>query len=149
MSPQERLDQLVKGESPQLVSRMASGFAVMSDTQFLPGYCLLLAYPMTGQLNDLQGSEREQFLRDMARLGDAVKSATGAARINYSIYGNLDPFLHAHVFPRFADEDAEYRTVPPFLYPAAIREAEEHRFDPTKHGALLGSIRSLLEASAD
>ena len=141
MTPAQRLAQLERGENPALVIRMASGFAVMSDSQFLPGYCLLLAYPQVGKLNDLQGKARTQFLEDMARLGDAVLSATSCLRINYSIYGNLDPFLHAHVIPRYDWEDESYRTKPPMQIPADLREDPDHSFDPSRHSDLMERIR--------
>lgn len=140
MSPTERIEQLSRGENPLLIARMRSGFAVMFDSQFLPGYCLLIADPMVGQLNDLTGMAREDFLRDMASLGDAVKDATGAARMNYSIYGNQDPFLHAHVVPRYLDEDPRYRSMPPLVYPAEIRSAPEVQYDEAKHGPLRRAI---------
>ena len=116
----------------------------MADRQFLRGYCLLLAFPKVGQLNELEGEARAEFLSDMAKLGDAVQQATGAVRINYSIYGNLDPFLHAHVFPRFVDEDPVHRTAPPFLYPPSIREDPALGFDESEHGELRDQIRELL-----
>ncbi len=116
----------------------------MGDSQYLPGYCLLLAYPMVGRLNDLVGDARSAFLEDMAALGDAVLTVTGAVRINYSIYGNLDPFLHAHVFPRYAGELPEYATIPPMSIPAAVRDAAEHAYDPMKHGALREAITARL-----
>jgi diadenosine tetraphosphate (Ap4A) HIT family hydrolase len=145
MTGTERLAILARDENPKLLLRMKSGFAVMGDTQFLPGYSLLLAYPEAGQLNDLHGATRDQFLRDMAALGDAVKSATGADRINYSIYGNLDPFLHAHVWPRYTWEDDDVRTLPPFNYPASIREHAANLFDMGKHSGLLRKIREALQ----
>ena len=148
MTGTERLAHLARGENPKLLLRMKSGFAVIGDTQFLPGYCLLLAYPESGQLNDLFGAQRDQFLRDMAVLGDAVKEATGADRINYSIYGNLDPFLHAHVWPRYAWEVDAVRTLPPFNYPTGIREDPSNLFDMGKHGGLMKKIREELERRA-
>ncbi len=140
MSPEERLAELERGDNPRVVARVSSGFVVMHDTQFLRGYCLLLAHPLIEQLNDLEGESRELFLNDMANVGDAIKSATGALRINYSIYGNLDPFLHAHIAPRFGDEADLYRALPPLAYPQAIREAEEHRYDESKHGQFKRAI---------
>jgi diadenosine tetraphosphate (Ap4A) HIT family hydrolase len=140
MTPEERLAELVAGKNPRLIKVMPSGFAVMSDTQFLPGYCLLLAYPKVGQLNEIHGRKREQFLSDMARLGDAVQVVTGAIRINYSIYGNLDPFLHAHVFPRFVDEDERFKYIPPFLYPQEAREHSRNHYNPKKHDELRDAI---------
>jgi diadenosine tetraphosphate (Ap4A) HIT family hydrolase len=136
MTPAERIDLLEKGQSPFVVARMKSGYAVMGDSQYLPGYCLLLAVPMVGKLNDLEGAHRTAFLEDMASLGDAILQATDAVRINYSIYGNLDHFLHAHVFPRYDDEPAEYRAIPPMSIPADTRGAPEYAFDPAKHGGL-------------
>jgi diadenosine tetraphosphate (Ap4A) HIT family hydrolase len=53
-------------------------------------------------------------MADMGVLGDALKSVSGAVRINYAIFGNVEPALHAHVFPRRADEPAEIRTAQPW-----------------------------------
>lgn len=144
MTPSDRLAELAEGRNPGLIARLPSGFLVMGNYQFLGGYCLLLAYPIVEKLNDLPDEPRAQFLSDMARAGDAVLAATGCRRINYSIYGNLDPFLHAHIWPRYDDEDERYRTIPPFLIPAEVREASEHGFDPEKHSVLMEQIRKAI-----
>jgi diadenosine tetraphosphate (Ap4A) HIT family hydrolase len=141
MSPAERLSELAEGANPALVARLPSGFVVMGSYQFFPGYCLLLAYPQIEKLNDLAGAARTQFLDDIARVGDAVLAATGCRRINYSIYGNLDPFLHAHIWPRYDSEEERFRTLPPFLVPAEVREAPEHAYDPVRHQDLQQRIR--------
>ncbi|HVT13315.1 MAG TPA: hypothetical protein VHE55_13700 [Fimbriimonadaceae bacterium] len=142
MSPEQRLAELAEGRNPALVAHMPSGFLVMGASQFLPGYCLLLAYPKVGKLNDLAREARAQFLDDMARAGDAVLAATGCLRINYSIYGNLDPFLHAHIWPRYDWEDERYRTLPPLSIPTDVREAPDCAFDVERHGELLERIRA-------
>ncbi len=105
------------GENPQVICRMKSGWAVMGDYQYYPGYSLLLPDPVVPHLNALEGKERVQFLQDMALLGDAVLHVTGATRINYEMLGNLEPALHAHVIPRRADEPEEFRTKPIWLAP--------------------------------
>lgn len=112
----ERVDAANRGENPTVIARLASGWAVMGDVQFLEGYCLLLPDPVVPTLNDLTGSARTQFLSDLVGLGDAVLEVTGAARINYEVLGNLEPALHAHVFPRFADEPDDLRTKPVWFY---------------------------------
>lgn len=121
----------------------------MSDSQFLPGYCLLLAYPQIGKLNDLTGEARAQFLDDMARLGDAVLATTGCLRINYSIYGNLDPFLHAHVIPRYAWEDDSYATKPPMQIPAELRDDPACAFSVEKHRDLMERIKAGLKGTGN
>jgi diadenosine tetraphosphate (Ap4A) HIT family hydrolase len=104
------------GNDPKVIARMSSGWAVMAEKQVLRGYCLLLPDPVVPHLNALESDQRNQFLADMAKLGDAVLAATNAIRINYAILGNLEPALHAHVFPRYADEPEEYRTGNPWGY---------------------------------
>jgi diadenosine tetraphosphate (Ap4A) HIT family hydrolase len=103
-------------EYSALVARMPSGWAVMGERQVFPGYCLLLPDPVVPHLNALTGSARELFLSDMARLGDAVLAATSCLRINYALFGNVEPALHAHVFPRYADEPVETRTAQPWAF---------------------------------
>lgn len=104
------------GTEPAVVARLASGWAVMGQRQVLAGYCLLLPDPVVPHLNALPAPHRDQFLADLGRLGDAVLAATGALRINYAIFGNLEPALHAHVHPRFLDEPPAMRTANPWAY---------------------------------
>lgn len=100
------------GTMARCLGRMKSGWAVMGDPQVREAYCLLYPDPVVATLNDLKGDERSQFLADMATLGDAVLKVSGADRINYEILGNLEPALHAHVFPRWMSEPPEMRHKP-------------------------------------
>jgi len=138
----ERVALARAGRHPSIISRMPAGWAVMGDVQFLPGYCLLLPDPVVPSLNDLRGEARTQFLHDFARLGDVVLKVTGALRINYEILGNVEPELHAHVFPRFTTEPESLRLKPVWFYdwPAAPKYSEN------EHGALRDRIRAELEA---
>ena len=102
------------GSYPPAVARLASGWVVMGERQVLPGYCLLLPDPVVPHLNALHPRSREQFLADMSLLGDALLATTRAMRINYAIFGNAEPALHAHVFPRHADEPEAIRTAQPW-----------------------------------
>jgi len=117
---------------------------VLGDHQHLRGYCLLLADPVVPRLNDLHGPNRRQFLDDMAMFGDVVLTVTGALRINYEILGNLDPVLHAHLIPRYADEPADLRSRPAWFYDEATMR--EHPFEPTLHRALMQAIHDELVA---
>jgi diadenosine tetraphosphate (Ap4A) HIT family hydrolase len=65
-------------------------------------------------LNALPADLRGQFLSDMAMVGDALLATTQALRINYAIFGNVDPALHAHIFPRHATEPEATRTAQPW-----------------------------------
>ena len=53
----DRIDAAHRGENPSVMARMRSGFAVIGDTQHLPGYSLLLYDdPSLDHLTDLDGS---------------------------------------------------------------------------------------------
>lgn len=145
MTPTERLEELADGKNPKLVMRMPSGFAVMADNQYLPGYCLLLAYPMVEQLNDLDEKRKVQFLEDMASLGEAIQQVTECKRNNFGIYGNVDPYLHAHVWPRFDWEVPEQATVPPLAFPTEILAHPDTIYDPAIHLETQERIRMSLQ----
>ncbi len=105
-----------EGKDPRVVARLFSGWVIFGERQFVRGYVLLLSDPVVPSLNALGAQERGQFLLDMARLGDALLKVTNALRINYAILGNLEPALHAHVIPRYADEPEALRTAHPWAH---------------------------------
>lgn len=123
-----------------MIARLASGWAVMGDPQVLKGYCLLLPDPVVPQLNAMGPGSQAQFLSDMACLGRAVLGVTGALRINYAMFGNLEPALHAHVFPRYGTEPAGLRTAHPWAYDWSIARA----FDAAADAELIAALRAVL-----
>jgi diadenosine tetraphosphate (Ap4A) HIT family hydrolase len=135
-----RVDALRAGKDATFVARLASGWAVLGDPQVLPGYCLLLPDPVAPALNALTGADRAAFLADMAALGDAVLAVTRAVRINYAIFGNLAPALHAHVIPRYHDEPEALRTAHPWAYDWSAAPA----FDLDLHRDLRERIHAAL-----
>jgi diadenosine tetraphosphate (Ap4A) HIT family hydrolase len=132
-----------RGDDPTVIARLPSGWAVFGRQQFIRGYALLLPDPVVPDLNALAGAERAQFLADMAALGDALLASTGALRINYAMFGNLEPALHAHVVPRHADEPAALRTAHPWAYDWAAAPA----FDAAGLAGLKGAVQARLAAA--
>lgn len=112
-----RVARIRRGEDPQCLGRMSSGWAILAKFQPEPiaGGCMLLPDPVVPSLQDLGPEERASFLGDMARLADAVLTATGAEHVNHLILCNQVPELHAHVIPRFASEDPSRRLEDPFV----------------------------------
>ena len=135
-----RVDALRAGNDPTFVARLASGWAVLGERQVLPGYCLLLPDPVVPARNALAGAAGLGIPADMAALGDAVLAVTHAVRINYAIFGNLDPALHAHVIPRYHDEPDGLRTAQPWAYDWEAAPA----FDPDQHRDLRDRIHAAL-----
>jgi len=126
-----------EGRDPRVIARLFSGWAVFGERQFVRGYALLLPDPVVPNLNSLGARERIAFLTDMSRLGDALLKVTGAARINYAIFGNQDPALHAHVIPRYLDEPEGLRTEQPWAYDWSAAPAfERASFQELAEGVL-------------
>ena len=128
------------GTDATMVARVASGWVVLGDPQVLPGYCLLLPDPVVPHLNALPVAAQQAFLADLARLGDALLAVTGAVRINYAIFGNVEPALHAHAFPRSGDEPEHLQQANPWGYDWTAAP----RFDPVEHAGLAVRVRAAL-----
>jgi len=129
------------GRYPPTVARLPSGWMVMGERQVLPGYCLLLPDPVVPHLNALQAEARSRFLADMSEIGDVLLKITGAVRVNYAVFGNVEPALHAHMFPRHADEPEAIRTAQPW----ALDWHAAPGFTESEHGALKLRLAQELE----
>jgi diadenosine tetraphosphate (Ap4A) HIT family hydrolase len=123
---------------PARVIQLRSGWVVMGERQVLTGYCLLVPDPVVPHLNALPSELRGQFLSDMAMVGDALLATTQALRVNYAIYGNVDPALHAHIFPRHTTEPEATRTAQPW--------ALDWNAAPTYSEALHGELKRRIAA---
>lgn len=144
----DRIGSCLRGENPMLIAKMKSGFAVLGDSQFLPGYCVLLSYPRAGSLNELPQEDRKQFLFDMSLIGDAILKTCGAARINYSIMMNTDHYLHAHIQARYDWEPEEYRGIPAWMYPKEQFYGKEYEYSEEVHGEMKKAIEEYLQGVA-
>jgi diadenosine tetraphosphate (Ap4A) HIT family hydrolase len=142
----DRIASALDGTNPTMVTRMKSGIVVLGDSQLLPGYCILIAYPIVKTLNDLDFQQRSEFLVDMSLLGDAILTVCKPAKINYEILINAADFLHAHVFPRYEWEPEERRKMPIWLYPKEQRFLPENTFSEEKHGKIKTRIAEELNA---
>jgi diadenosine tetraphosphate (Ap4A) HIT family hydrolase len=149
----DRIGSAHRGENPMVMARMRSGFAVIGDTQHLPGYSLLLCDDASvDHLSDLDWSRRSEFLFDMSLIGEAVQIACredGLRRVNYEVLGNSIAWLHGHVHPRYVWETPDRIGWPVWCYPDAERNAVEHSYSDATHGELRARIATALEQLMD
>jgi len=129
-----------RGGDPRLIALLPSGWVMFGERQFVNGYALLLPDPVVPDINSLGERERAQFLLDMTRVGDALLAVTAAVRINYAIFGNLEPALHAHIMPRYADEPPALRTQQPWAYDWNAAPL----FDALAHAEIAAALRARL-----
>jgi len=145
----DRIGSALRGENPTVLARMPGGFAVMGDVQWLPGYCVLLTdNPDVTRLSELPRLARLQYLDSLDRLAEAVEQSCAEAdpafrRVNIEILGNSDPFLHAHVWPRYNWEPDTMIGRPVWLYPPE-RWSDRASELGEQHNALRAGIASRL-----
>lgn len=140
----DRFGAAARGENPMFVAPLATGLVFLHDAQFLPGWCVLFARPEIGRLEDLDHDRAGDFLGDMARLGRALSAVCRPRRINYAIYGNTAPVLHAHVVPRYDWEPPERITQPVWTYPAGQWRDPPLDYEASQHAPLRDRIRAAL-----
>jgi len=151
---EDRIGSAARGENPTVLRELHSGYAVMGDVQFLPGYSVMLSRdPSAKALADLPRTERVHFLADVDLLATAVEQACREAdpafrRVNIDILGNADAFVHAHIWPRYEWEPAELIWRPVWLYDL------ERWSDPTtrlgeQHDSLRAGITNKLLSLAE
>ncbi len=137
----ERVEMCRNGTNPKTICRVSSGWVVIGDVQFLPGYSLVLPDPVVSDLNALAMPDREAFLREVSIVGDALLEVTDSYRINYEILGNSEAALHAHIFPRYKSEPDELRRLPAWFYDWENALA----FDEERDQALMHQIQAYLQ----
>lgn len=146
----DRIGSALQGRNPTVFRRLTAGFAAIGDVQFLPGYSVLLVDdPAVQRLSELPRDKRLAFLSDMDKLGEAVERACkrrdpSFLRINLEILGNTDPFLHAHVWPRFDWEPADLVGRPVWLYPRERWSDKRYELG-SRHDALREAIGEELD----
>lgn len=132
-----------------VMARMRSGFAVIGDTQHLPGYSLLLCEDASvDHLTDLDRRHRGEFLYDLGLIGEAVQRACRQRlrRVNYEVLGNSMKWLHGHVHARYDWEPIDRAGQPVWCYPQEERFDAGVAYSEIAHGALRAAItRELTE----
>lgn len=147
---EDRIGSAVRGENPTVLAELQSGYAVIGDVQFLPGYCVLLGKdPNATALAQMPRRERVQFLADVDLLSTAVERACrssdpGFRRVNIDILGNADAFVHAHIWPRYEWEAAELVWRPVWLY-----DLENWRNPTTTLGQQHSALRARIAEELD
>ncbi len=147
----DRIGSAHRGQNPTVLRRLDAGFAAIGDRQFLPGYSVLLADdPAVTRLSDLTPARRTAYLTDLERFAEAVERACARLdpafrRVNIEILGNTDPYLHAHIWPRYDWEPADLVRMPVWLY----RDEEYWRGDlhalAPRHDAVRAAITEELD----
>ena len=139
-----RLATCVDGSHPGLVAELDTGWAILGDRQWWPGYTLLLCKSPVTELHELSPVVRLRHLEELAQLAEAVCRVVRPHKLNYELLGNSVPHVHWHLFPRRVDEPDP--TSPVWTQLPTPEEDAAHRLDRVRHDGLRRALAVELAA---
>jgi diadenosine tetraphosphate (Ap4A) HIT family hydrolase len=99
----------------------------------LRGACHLIAKKHVVELYELDDDELPALMKEVALCARALKTVTGAVKINYEIHGNSVPHLHVHLYPRYMDD--------PFAGRAIDYTAKQDQYGEGEYAAFVAAMR--------
>lgn len=99
------------GTHPLFIKELPTGYLVLGDFQFYPGYCIFLCKRHANELHELPKEFRYQFLQDMSVVAEAIYKTFRPKKLNYELLGNSVSHLHWHIFPRYKDDPLPQRPI--------------------------------------
>lgn len=120
----------------------ATTLAFYDDARF-PGRAVLVLDAHATHIEDLSLEQARDLALDVRQAALAIRSASGARRINYAAFGNVVPHVHVHLIPRHGD----WETAPQAT--AWDHPEPERRLDPAEADRLVDAIRAALGPAAE
>ena len=130
-----------EGRNAHFVHEFEHSVLVVGDHQFHRGYCLLLLKEHVRELHELEPDAYAVLSRELLAAGRAVAETFRPWKMNYSCYGNVDPHIHWHLFPRY-DTEPDHLSHP-WLHAA---EFKDHLIGEEAARALAAGIAANLTA---
>jgi diadenosine tetraphosphate (Ap4A) HIT family hydrolase len=131
----ERLARWRAGENPYLIHEFTHSIFVVGDHDFFRGYSLLLYKEHVRDLHELPRSVQLALFDEVMTATDAIVKMFHPFKMNHASYGNAEPHIHWHLFPRYDDA---YRTDTPWQY---ADQFDVHRLDENRARSIADLIR--------
>ncbi|MDQ3817398.1 MAG: HIT family protein [Acidobacteriota bacterium] len=108
------------GHNPYFIHEFEHSIFVVGDHQFHRGYSLLLLKDHVRELHELEEGVFLALSQELIKAGRAVAETFKPWKMNYSCYGNADPHIHWHLFPRYESEPNHLNH--PWLHASEFRD---------------------------
>ncbi len=82
----------------------ASDVGFYDDARF-PGRMIVALREHHEHLDLLPGTLGLVFMQDIKWCSSILREHVGATRVNVTVFGNKEPHVHAHVIPRFGEDE--------------------------------------------
>ena len=139
-----RLRLSARGENPNLVAELPTGYVVLGDDQYILGYTLFLSKIHAVELFDLEPGFRTQFLNEMALTAQAVATVFQAEKMNYELLGiGKSVHMHWHLFPRRTGDTPQ--PGPIWLTPKAVLHGPQAQISSQQRQRWIQELRQEIE----
>jgi len=82
------------------VAELDESIVYLGNEQEYVGRCSVVLKRHKTELFQLDEEERNRYMRDVARVAQALHAAFAPDKINYAVYGDIDSHIHFHVVPK-------------------------------------------------
>lgn len=127
------------GQSPYFIHEFEHSFFVIGEHQYHRGYAQVVLKEHVIELHALPPAVQAAHFREVMLATDALVKTFQPSKMNHACYGNLDPHLHWHLFPRYTSDPDHHKQ--PWLHAA---EFPQHRIDASTARTLAARVRANL-----
>ncbi|MBL1175884.1 HIT family protein [Pantanalinema sp. GBBB05] len=97
------------GQNPYFIHEFDHSIFVVGFHQFHPGYSLLLLKDHVRELHELDAKVQQGLFAELMVATQAIVDTFHPWKMNHSCYGNLDPHVHWHIFPRYESDPERHK----------------------------------------
>jgi len=131
---------LEENELSYLVTEMETSYVRLPKNQHYHGWVIVFLKRHASELYELKDKERDEYMKEVSRVAEAVNDVFGAVKMHYLSFGSLCPHLHFHVIPRQIEDDPHH----------AIKMDEAERFlSEEEYANILERLREAINMKRD
>ena len=130
-----------EGQNPHFIYEFEHSIFVLGEHQFHPGYSLILLKNHIRELHELPLDVQTALFQEVMTATKAIVRTFRPWKMNHSCYGNAEPHIHWHLFPRY-DTKPDH-TNHPWLHAS---EFKDNVIDLSEAQRLIHSIQQDLAA---
>jgi diadenosine tetraphosphate (Ap4A) HIT family hydrolase len=128
------------GTVKDFVAELPRSYLILAAEQFYRGYCIMLAKRHVREMFQMPADEARELFEEMRLAAGAIAAVTNPWKMNYACLGNLEPHVHWHLIPRYANDPM--RRAPIWRRPDKQTRVA---LAPADRRALLSALRNQLK----
>jgi diadenosine tetraphosphate (Ap4A) HIT family hydrolase len=135
----ERIQLWRYGQNPSFIHEFEHSIFVLGEHQFHRGYSLILLKSHIRELHELQTEVQSALFQEVMTATNALVRTFQPWKMNHACYGNAEPHIHWHLFPRY--DSMPDHTSNPWLHAS---EFKDHVIGLTETRRLIRDIQENL-----